>query len=579
MLLNQLRHVRSKANFNNFVHNQKFHTLDRARYQLATSHEARMSPNADTTTVKNVEISPPNSRILGEIFSTTRVVPMVLSNKEPVILSFDDVPGPKTLKYLSNVRQYLSQVGTQLMAGALTVGLNIGTYINNRKPLKSLSVLFDEYGPVVRFVSPMGGDIVLINHPDHIQKVYTMEGESPVRSALDSLEKYRLEHRNHAFSGIYSVHGPEWIRQRSTVSSPLHDAVALHMHGLNDVCESFVQKVYNMRNHQDEVPKDLMKDIHKWAFDCIGLIVFSKRFTMLDTELIYSQCDMSWLYHSLEKATEAIVKCESGMHLWKLFTTPAWYSLVKNCDSLDSLIGKHVMEAEQSISIKNKTENVSSQHSLIDTMLLGEERMNAEDITTVIMDMLLIGVNTITSSMAFLLYHLAKYQRAQKHLHEEIGDLSIDLKDFKNIKEKTPYLQACIKENLRLVPPIPVLTRILPKNIILDRYNIPRGTLIIMSAQDTALKESNFEDANAFKPERWNSPDAKDYHAFASIPFGHGARKCLGQNVAETMMTLLTIRLVQKYKLEYHYGDIEPTKTFIAKPNRALKIRFIDRTQ
>ncbi|KAL0829255.1 hypothetical protein ABMA28_004075 [Loxostege sticticalis] len=578
MLLNHLRLVRSQANIN-FVCNQKFHTFDRARYQVATSHEARISANADASRVKNVEINPPNSRSLGEIFPTARVVPMVLSSKEQVVLSFDDVPGPKTLKYLSNVRQYLSQVGTQLTAGILTIGLNIGTYINNRKPIKSLSVLFDEYGPVVRFVSPMGGDIVLLNHPDHIQKVYTMEGDSPVRSTLDSLEKYRLEHRNHVFSGIYSVQGQEWARQRTTVASPLHDAISLHIHGLNDVCENFVQKIYNMRNHQDEVPKDLFKEIHKWAFDCIGLIVFSKKFTMLDTELIYSQCDMSWLYHSLEKATDAIIKCESGMHLWKLFTTPAWYSLVKNCDSLDNLIGKHVMEAEQSISFTRKNENAPSQHSLINAMLLGEERMNAEDISTVIMDMLLIGVNTITSSMAFLLYHLSKYQRAQKLLYEEVGNMQIDLEDMKNIKEKTPYLQACIKENLRLVPPIPVLSRILPKNIILDRYNIPRGTLIIMSTQEAALKESNFEDATAFKPERWLSTDAKDYHAFASIPFGYGARKCLGQNIAETMLTLMTIRLVQKYKLEYHYGDIEPTKTFIAKPNRALKIRFIDRTQ
>ena len=69
-----------------------------------------------------------------------------------------------------------------------------------------------------------------------------------------------------------------------------------------------------------------------------GLVLFSKRFTMLDTELVYSQCDMSWLYHSLVKATDAIIKCESGLHFWKLFSTPAWNSLVKYCDSLDKCV-------------------------------------------------------------------------------------------------------------------------------------------------------------------------------------------------------------------------------------------------
>lgn len=68
-----------------------------------------------------------------------------------------------------------------------------------------LSILFDEYGPVVRFVSPLGGDIVLINHPDHIEKVFNMEGKYPVRSTLESLEKYRKEHRSHVYGGLYTT--------------------------------------------------------------------------------------------------------------------------------------------------------------------------------------------------------------------------------------------------------------------------------------------------------------------------------------------------------------------------------------
>lgn len=67
------------------------------------------------------------------------------------------------------------------------------------------SALFDEYGPVVRFVSPLGGDIVLINNPAHIEKVFTMEGKYPVRSTLDSLDKYRKEHRSRVYGGLYTM--------------------------------------------------------------------------------------------------------------------------------------------------------------------------------------------------------------------------------------------------------------------------------------------------------------------------------------------------------------------------------------
>ncbi|CAH0686278.1 unnamed protein product [Spodoptera exigua] len=296
--------------------------------------------------------------------------------------------------------------------------LNVGTYMNAKKPLKNLSVLFDEYGPVVRFVSPVGGDIVLINHPEHIQKVYAMEGSFPVRSALDSLEKYRSEHRNQIYGGLLTAlvtsffilsiqqmgklitrcYGEEWHRQRETVVAPLHDSVNKHISGINEVCENFTQKINNLRNHQDEITNNLYKEIYKWSFDCMGLILFSKKFTMLNTEVVYSQCDMSWLYHSLEKATDAIIECESGMQFWKLFATPAWSSLVKYCDSLDNLIGKYVLEAEQAVSVQQKNMGPVSDelnnNSLVNAMLLGENKMSAEDIATIIMDMLLIGVNT-----------------------------------------------------------------------------------------------------------------------------------------------------------------------------------------
>ncbi|CAH2983054.1 unnamed protein product [Chilo suppressalis] len=574
MLLNQLRFVRGHLHFKGW----RCFSLEQVRYQISPQPQLNECPKVESTTpLKNEAEGRTDKEVLNEIFPAPKVVPMVLTtNKEPVVLSFDDVPGPKTLKYLSSIRQYLSDIGTQITASMLTVGLDIGTFINSRKSFKTLSVLFDEYGPVVRFVSPVGGDIVLVNHPAHIEKVYNMEGDYPVRSTLDSLDKYRTEHRNQFYGGLYTLQGEEWSRQRERIYEPMHKAVDLHLHGLNDVCDNFIKKVYTIRNHQDEVAKDLYTELHKWAFDCLGLIVFSKKFTMLETELVYSQCDMSWLYHCLQKATEAIIKCESGLQMWKIFTTPAWHSLVKYCDSLDSLIGKHVMEAEQT-SILRGNPNEKNKNSLINSMLTGEQKMSAEDIATVIMDILLIGVNTITSSTSFLMYHLAKYQMAQKTLYDEVRTLHIDLSDVSYIKAKTPYLQACIKENLRLVPPIPILTRILPRNIILDRYNIPRGTLIIMSTQDAALKESNYDDATKFKPERWLKGDSKYYHAFASIPFGYGARKCLGQNIAETMMTLLTVKTMQKFKLEYHYGDIHPTRTFIAKPNKPLKVRFIDR--
>ncbi|XP_032518323.2 1,25-dihydroxyvitamin D(3) 24-hydroxylase, mitochondrial-like [Danaus plexippus] len=576
MVFTHLRFLPTNARYNLFSNGNRFHLW--SAIQMQTSKSIELNTNALQKKVLSEEIAPTSNIITSDICSSSRVVPMVLSKKENIVLPFDDVPGPKSLKYLAMFRNYLSEIGTQITAGFLTFTVNAGALFTNRKSYWNLSTLFDEYGPVVRFVSPVGSDIVLINHPDLIQKVFSLEGDCPVRSNLESLERYRTEHKNHAYGGLYTVHGQEWARQRSIMNPKTKELLSHHVHGLYDITEKFTQKIYNVRNYQDEMSKDLYKELHKWAFDSMGLITFAKNFCLLDTELIYNQCDASWMYHSLEHATDAIIKCETGLHFWKFFTTPAWYTLVKYCDNLDSLIGKFVLEIENDICTKSQQENISP-NSLTSAMVLNDEKFKTEDIATILMDMLLIGVNTISSSISFLLYNIAKHQKAQKQLYQEVGNLYKDnmTVDINNLKKNTPYLQACIKESLRLVPPIPLLTRVLSKNITLDQYNIPRGTLIIMSTKDCSMKESNFDEADKFMPERWLREDAKDYHAFASIPFGFGARRCIGQNIAETMISLITIKVLQKFKLEYHYGDIQATKSFIAKPNKPLKIRFVDR--
>lgn len=51
---------------------------------------------------------------------------------------------------------------------------------------------------------------------------------------------------------------------------PLHSSVTHHLMGINDVCEHFTQKIYNLRTYQDDLATDLYKELHKWAFDCMG---------------------------------------------------------------------------------------------------------------------------------------------------------------------------------------------------------------------------------------------------------------------------------------------------------------------
>lgn len=70
-----------------------------------------------------------------------------------------------------------------------------------------------------------------------------------------------------------------------------------------------------------------------------------------------------------------------------------------------------------------------------------------------------------------------------------------------------------------------------------------------MSTQDSSTKESNYDDAAKFWPERWLTAADTDHREFASMPFGYGARKCLGQDMSETMLSLLTVKVGCKHFL------------------------------
>lgn len=76
-----------------------------------------------------------------------------------------------------------------------------------------------------------------------------------------------------------------------------------------------------------------------------------------------------------------------------------------------------------------------------------------------------------------------------------------------------------------------------------------------MANQITSQREENFEDPFKFWPERWLSNSSKEDVHFSYLPFGHGIRSCLGKNMAEAKMMLLTAK-VYKYNQSSFDRDI-----------------------
>ena len=179
------------------------------------------------------------------------------------------------------------------------------------------------------------------------------------------------------------------------------------------------------------------------------------------------------------------------------------------------------------------------------------------------------------------LYHLAANPVKQEILYKEI--VSILGKDGEVTESKLNqlrYLKASMRESMRLFSAVLGLGRRTQVDMTLSGYFIPKGTWVITYYNNFHRDPSHFPNPEEFLPERWlrDCPMHQKAHPFAYIPFAHGPRMCIGRRFAELEMLILVIKVLQKFRLEYHHEPIGYETGFTAKPNKHVNLKLIDRS-
>ncbi|KAK8121115.1 hypothetical protein PG999_005235 [Apiospora kogelbergensis] len=160
------------------------------------------------------------------------------------------------------------------------------------------------------------------------------------------------------------------------------------------------------------------------------------------------------------------------------------------------------------------------------------------------------GSDTVSAGLQSFVYHLLRHPTGWGRIADEIADaqkLGRCQDDIISYEDATqlPYLQAAIKEGLRMFAPVSMgLPRVAPKGgVTIGNAFFPEGvTLTVNSSVIHASKEIWGPDARDFDPERWFAPDAAVKEKKFFIP-------CPGQHVARMQLSKIGATIVRDYEI------------------------------
>lgn len=160
---------------------------------------------------------------------------------------------------------------------------------------------------------------------------------------------------------------------------------------------------------------------------------------------------------------------------------------------------------------------------------------------------------TVEWAMSELLKQPHIFEKATEELDQVIGnDRWVDEKDIPNL----PYIEAIVKETMRMHPVAPMLVpRLSREDSTIDGYDIPAGTRILVNVWTIGRDPTIWEAPNEFKPERFigKAIDVKGNN-FELLPFGAGRRMCPGYSLGLKVIQVSLANLLHGFKWKLPHG-------------------------
>ncbi|KAF9883261.1 hypothetical protein FE257_003817 [Aspergillus nanangensis] len=381
-----------------------------------------------------------------------------------------------------------------------------------------IHALHKKYGPIVR----LAPNEVSFTSLDAIREIYASGG-----SGYDKTEYYDL-FRQFGIKTMFSTldkHGHSQrkreLADRYAMTNILRDK---HLASIRDSAQSFVSKCTRTTSI------DVYVFLHCYALDGVSNFMFSPAgLKSLDRPEDFALMEELTYHQSLQK---------NLLHYYLPQLAPYFPSflLPRRSPMTDDYV--HTMANQQS----------PDQHSLITRLVREESPLDRMQAAAECKDHMAAGIDTTGDGLCFLMWELSQERSMyfQDRLHQELRDTSPETP-----LDQMPYLDAVIKEGLRLFPPIPMsFPRYVPQGgRTIDGHFVPQGTIVSCQPYSVhRLHEDVFPDPERFNPDRWMEEKGLAERNRLFFAFATGGRGCTGRNLAMIEMKILLQAVYSRFQ-------------------------------
>ncbi len=236
-----------------------------------------------------------------------------------------------------------------------------------------------------------------------------------------------------------------------------------------------------------------------------------------------------------------------------------WRRTVENAYALDQLMYAEIRERRSAPDLEQRTDVLSRLiHADGSTGSEAGDRLTDEELRDQLVTLLLAGHETTASALAWTLHEVGRdpEQRRRALAAARDGD--------------DAWLEAVLKEAMRLHPVIPMVVRTLMAPATIGGIDLPAGATVGPSILLTHARADNHPDPEVFRPERFlgQNPPAHTW-----IPFGGGVRRCIGAGFSLMEGVAVLREVLAAYDVEAVGTDQPKVRNITSVPLRGSRVR------